>query len=415
MASPCGASAALEEAKAGIDNLKAKLQGGLDSVGDIGALADTIKAKLAEVNTPKVPSVSLQDELAKLSTLSPDEYTKKVAELKAQFGSGVPDLQKYIDAIPKPAGLNAAGDKNMFADLQQMIGNVGAAFQNAQDIINNASLENITSDVCKNVPNVEVVVITDANGNTTTSEPVEKPAPPVTPAKNPVKEEPPSTPPSDKFTFAFTKDKLVAAAGKSAGPWYDAMNQVLPKYGITTPERVAAFLGNCRTETNWTTLVESLKYKAEYLFNNMNPGRKRFATLEDAKAVEYKEESIANIVYMVGRKLLDPQPGDGYKFRGRGLMQLTFKENYLRASKGIYGDDRLVKDPDSVANDKTVAIETACYYFKTKNVNAWADKQDWGNCRSIVNAGSPGKDPSKIHGYDTGVKYQTTAYNALKA
>lgn len=416
MATPCGQSAALEEAKAGIDSLKEKIKGGLDSIGDLGAMTETIKAKMAEINPPKAPSVGLQDELAKLPTLKPDEYAAKVAEIKQKFGSAVPNLDDIIGKIPKPAGLDAFGEKNIFADLQKALGDVGAAFQNVQDMIANTSIADVVGDICKDVPNVQVEETVDpVTGAVVVSAPVEKPTPPVTPAENAKEEAKPSEAPAGGFTFKFTKDKLIAAAGPAAGSWYDAMAEVLPKYNITTPERVAAFLGNCKTETAWKSLEENLNYGAKYLFDNLNPGRKRFPTFEDALAVERKPESIANIIYMIGRKLLDPEPGDGWKYRGRGLMQLTFKENYLRASKSIYGDERLVKNPDQVAKDKQVAIETACYYFKNKNVNAWADKQDWGNCRSIVNAGSPGKDPSKIHGYADGVKNQEIAYKALKA
>lgn len=413
MASPCGVSAALEEAKAGIDSLKEKIKGGLDSIGDLGGIATTIKEKLKEVNVPQNPTIDLQEELAKLSGLSPDEYAAKVAELKQTFGSAVPNLDDIINKIPKPAGLTATGEKNIFTDLQKALGDVGAAFQNVQDLIAQTSVADIVADICKDVPNVQVETTTDETGAVVVSAPVEKPTPPVTPATNPVEEKKPSEPPAGGFTFKFTKDKLIAAGGSKAGDWFDAMASVLPKYDITTPERVAAFLGNCKTETNWTALEENLNYGAKYLFEHLNPGRKRFPTYEDALKVERKPEPIANIIYMVGRKLLDPQPGDGWKFRGRGLIQLTFKDGYLKASKAIYGDDRLIKNPDMVAKDKSTAIETAAWYFKCTNVNSWADKKDWGNCRSITNAGRPGMDPSKIHGYAEAVKNQENAYKAL--
>lgn len=408
--SPCGVNAALEEAMAGVDSLKEKLKGGLDSIGDIGSIVNTVKSKLAEVNAKAPIATNLQQELANLPNLPPEQYAAKVKQLKAQFGSTVPDLDKTIDAIPKPKGLTTQGQKDIFSQMDDALGNISATFKQAQEAINNASLENLVTDICKTVPNVESV----PNSDGTYGIPTEKPSAPVAPSKNPSVETKAAEAPSRGFTFNFTKAKLIAAGGQSAGPWFDAMYEMLPKYNITTPERVAAFIGNCRTETNWTTLEENLNYGADYLFNHLNPGRIRFPTMEDAVKVQRQPEKIANIVYMVGRKLLDPQPGDGWKYRGRGLIQLTFKENYLRASKAIYGDDRLVTSPDQVAKDKTCAIETACYYFKRANVNAWADKLDWGNCRSIVNAGSPGKDPSKIHGYAAAVKNQEQAYSALK-
>jgi putative chitinase len=423
----CGVSAALDEAKAGINTLKDKISGGLNSIGDLGGLATTIKSKLSEVNLPQLPTTNLQAELANLPNLKPEEYAAKVAELKKAFGSAVPNLDNIIDKIPKPVGVDGFGDKDIFADLKALTGNVGAAVKKAQEQLATLSIDSIVGDICKDVPNVEVITTTEIikiadpkTGKETkvevpvVSPPVEKAKPVKTPKENPVKEAKPAEPPAKGFTFDFTQDKLVRAAGKDAAQWYGAMVEVLPKYNITTPERVAAFLGNCRTETNWTVLSENLNYGAKYLFEHLNPGRLRFPTYEDAVKVERQAEKIANIIYMVGRKLLDPQPGDGWKYRGRGLIQLTFKENYLRASKAIFGDDRLVQNPDQVANDKAMAIETACYYFKRTNVNAWADLKDWGNCRSITNAGSPGKDPKKIHGYEIAVKHQETAYNVLK-
>ena len=441
MSSPCGINAALDEAKAGIDKLKEKIGQGLNGIGDIGSIADTIKNKLAEVNVPQLPSINLKEELIKLPSLSPDEYAAKVAELKSKFGTAVPDLDAIIAKIPKPVGLNAQGNKDIFAQLNDALGNVGAAFQNVQQQISQISLESLSASICDEkkidpvtkkevpmVPNVEVQpkTTTDKNGNVmivtdTTGAPVydtpkPKPTPPVTPKKDPVVEAKPSSPPAAGFTFAFTKEKLIKAGGTAAGEWYEYLNTMLPKYNITTPERVAAFVGNVGVETSWKNIEETVKYKAEYLFDKLNPGRKRFATLEDAQAAVSKgAEYVANIIYMVERKLLDPQPGDGWRYRGRGLKQLTFKDNYLRASKAFFGDDRLVKNPDLVVTDKNIAVETGCWYFKTKNISEYADKKDWGACGSLVNSGKPNADPKIIGGYEQRVKLTEKAYNVFSA
>lgn len=441
MASPCGINAALDEAKAGIDSLKEKIATGLNGIGDIGSIADTIKNKLKEVNVPQLPSTNLREELVNLPNLTPDEYTAKVAELKAKFGTAVPDLDAIIAKIPKPAGLNAQGNKDIFAQLNTALGNVGAAFQNVQQKLSETSLESIVSNICDEkkidpvtgkevpaVPNVEVQVktTTDSNGNVmvvtdTTGAPVydkpkPKPAPPATPKKDPVVETKPSSPPAAGFTFAFTKEKLIKAGGTAAGEWYEYLNTMLPKYNITTPERVAAFVGNVGVETSWKNIEETVKYKAEFLYKNLNPGNKRFATLEDAQiAVSKGAEYVANIIYMVERKLLDPEPGDGWKYRGRGLKQLTFKDNYLRASKAFFGDDRLVKNPDLVVTDKNIAVETGCWYFKTKNISDYADKKLWGECGALVNAGKPNTDPAKVIGYNDRVKLTEKAYSVFSA
>jgi putative chitinase len=416
----CGINAAVDDLKAGIDSLKDSISQGLDGLGSISDITKTIGAKLSEINVPEVPKVNLQDELANLSNVAADQYEAKVRQLKEYFGDSVPNLDEIINKIPKPEGVDAAGAKDIFAQLQSTATNIGSAIAKAKEQLNNLSLEALVADICKEVPNIEVAVETKVDEKTgdvavVVTKPIEVASPPKVPTKDPEKETPPTPVPVGKFTFAFTREKLVAAGGKAAGDWYDAMYVVLPKYNITTPERVAAFVANCKTETNFTTLVENLNYKAAYLFNHMNPGKIRFPTLADAEEVARKgQEAIANVVYMVGRKLYDPQPGDGWKYRGRGLIQLTFKDGYLRASKDIYQDDRLVKNPDLVATDKQVAIDTAAWYFKRGNVNSWADKFDWGNCRSIVNAGSPGKDPTKIHGYTTAVKSSEEAYKIFK-
>ena len=143
--SPCGANAALEEAMAGVDALKAKLSAGLDSLTDVGSLTDKLKAKLAEVNPVKTPSINLQQELASLTGLTPEEYNAKVAALKKQFGEAVPDLDKIISGIPKPKGTNAQGGGDIFGKINDALGNAGAVFQAVQDKINNASSNTLSS------------------------------------------------------------------------------------------------------------------------------------------------------------------------------------------------------------------------------------------------------------------------------
>jgi putative chitinase len=437
----CGINAAIDEVKAGVDMLKEKLAAGVESIGDVGAIAQTIKNKLAEVNIPQVPSVNLQQELANLPNLSPDEYAAKVKDLKEKFGQAMTDAGQDLDAIinkiPKPAGLGLEGSKDIFAGLNALTDKVGAAFKNAQEQLSQLNIESIVGDICKDVPNIEVVVASETKvivdpqnpqkektiDVPVVSAPEKKPTPPKTPSTNPAKEARAPEPPAKGFTFDFTQAKLIAAAGKNAGPWFDAMKTVLPKFNITTPERVAAFVGNCRNETQWVNLSENLKYKAEYLFNNMNGRKKiRFPTFEDAKAVERKEREIANIVYVVDRTKGEiggePEgPDHGWKYRGRGLLQLTFKPNYLACSKGLYGDDRLCQNPDIVATDKQVALETSCYYWKTNNLNEWCDKKAWGDVRAIVNSGRPlsaKNTPEKIHGYKEAVKYTEEAYAVFK-
>lgn len=462
--SPCGVNAALDEAKAKIDELKAKIAGGLDSIGDLGSISDTIKSKLASVNTPKIENVSLQAELAKLPYLTPEEYNAAVAKIKNHFGSSVDNLDDIINKIPKPPGV-ASENSSLFDKLKDLANNVQTTTQNILDALSEENIAKSITDLCKEVPNVEsklppvsVSIVTDANGDPVrdangnikfvvqgaekdadgdyvtsegekiillkdssgnpvtdsqgdpiaTTKPAEKAPAPITPQKNPVKETAPSPPPAGGFTFTFTKDKFVAAAGASAAAWYDAAAEMLPKYGITTPERVAGWIGQIRVETGFSSdpkkLEENLMYSAKGLAATF---KKYFKTLEDAIPFEKKPEKIANKVYG-GRYLNgDEASGDGYRYRGRGLKQLTFKANYQACSRDLYKDDRLVTNPDQVASDKKIAIETSLWFWKRNNLSGFADKQDYKGLSIKVNGGE--------NGLADRLKYTDAALKVLKA
>ena len=147
----------------------------------------------------------------------------------------------------------------------------------------------------------------------------------------------------------------------------------------------------------------------------LNPKKSRFPTLADAEELVKKgREAIMNVIY--ANRMLNgaPETGDGFKYRGRGLKQLTGKDNYIRASKSFFGDDRLVKNPDQVLTDKNIAVETGCWYYKTANIAAYADKKDWGACASLVNFGRPDGEPGKIFGYNDRIKFTEKAYAVFK-
>lgn len=413
----CGINAAIDEAKAAIDNLKIQISSGVESINNLGALAQTIKDKLAEVNLPQIPTINLQEELAKLPTLNPDEYAAAVQSIKDKFGSAVPNLDEVISKIPKPFGIEGADVKDIFAELRGAVDGFGAAFKDAQEAINNFSLEAAVADICKEVPNVEVTteVKEEVRVNPTTqreevvevvvvSPPVEEPKPPVVPQKNPVKDPvpPPKPPPANGFTFDFSKDKLAKAISVKASEWHDAMKEVLPKYGITTPERVSIFLGQLVAEANvnFSALKESSAYspKAYFSICQKRLGLKSVDECAPYLASPEKtfqglyEATLDGTFHYKGKELNTNaiQVGDGARFCGRGLKQLTGRANYTRASKEIYGDDRLVKNPDLVATDKAVALETACWFWKSRNLNGLADQFDVVAVTKKVNGGDLG-------------------------
>ncbi|NCV80024.1 MAG: hypothetical protein EBW25_04485, partial [Actinobacteria bacterium] len=108
--------------------------------------------------------------------------------------------------------------------------------------------------------------------------------------------------------------------------WHRALSQLLPDYEINTPQRIAAFMAQCAHESgNFVFLTENLNYKAESLMKIFG---KYFKDMATAKAYEKKPEKIANRIYANRMGNGDEASGDGYRYRGRGLIQLTGKTNY---------------------------------------------------------------------------------------
>jgi putative chitinase len=161
--------------------------------------------------------------------------------------------------------------------------------------------------------------------------------------------------------------------------WEQALNQVFAKYDISTPARQACFIGQCMHESNnFKTLEENLNYSAKGL---MATWPSRFDAAEAARC-ERKPELIANKVY-AGR-MGNTEDGEGYKFRGRGLKQLTGKENYNNCGSAI-GED-LIEHPDLLLTMKYAAL-SAGWFWNKKNLNALADLNDIEQMTKRINGG----------------------------
>ncbi|MFN4025332.1 MAG: peptidoglycan-binding protein [Hyphomonas sp.] len=163
----------------------------------------------------------------------------------------------------------------------------------------------------------------------------------------------------------------------------------LGRYEINTPLRLAHFLGQGLVETGWLRFTtESLNYSAERLpkifsFYRQNPAL--------ARQHAHRQELIANTVYgpqtALGQRLGNTQPGDGWKFRGRGFIQLTGRDNYTRYGNAAGLD--LANDPDIISKDLTKSIEVAAAFWKTNGLNRWADENDAAKVSRGVNRGNP--------------------------
>jgi putative chitinase len=193
--------------------------------------------------------------------------------------------------------------------------------------------------------------------------------------------------------FNFTKNMLASllTKNKEVDAWYNAMVAILPKYDITTPERVAGFIAQCSHESlQFTVLEENLNYSEAALHSVFG---KYF---RDRSAVAYarKPEKIANIVYASRMGNGSEKTGDGWKFRGRGVIQLTGHDNYTAFGKDVGKDVNAVI---SYLGTKEGALESACWYWNSRDINKAADAGDITKMTKLINGGTIGLEDRKKH------------------
>ena len=191
------------------------------------------------------------------------------------------------------------------------------------------------------------------------------------------------------FTFEFTAEKLAKCIKKNKFPqeWHDGLCNQLPKFGIVTPARVAGFVSQCQHESaDFTVLQENLNYSAKGL---MGIFKKYFPDEASANQYARKPEMIANRVYANRMGNGSEASGDGYKFRGRGIVQLTGRANYAKCSMDLFGDDCLVQDPDLVCEPE-YAILSACWFWHKNRLNDICDKGDVVLLSKRINGGTIG-------------------------
>lgn len=176
-----------------------------------------------------------------------------------------------------------------------------------------------------------------------------------------------------------------------ADKWAVALNDTCEEFGIDTPYRIAGFISNVAHESGGFKFVsENLNYSAASL---MRVWSSRFPTLEIAQRYAMNPEKIANRAYADRMGNGDEASGDGWKYRGRGLIQLTGKNNYVAYSLAC--DNEALQYPDIVAEPK-YAAESAGWFWNVNRLNALADAQDVvGMCKRI-NGGLNGLDDRQM-------------------
>ena len=174
------------------------------------------------------------------------------------------------------------------------------------------------------------------------------------------------------------------------GKWLEPLKETFEKYNIDTTKRQAAFIGQCMHESaGFKTLNENLNYSAKAL---MATWPSRFPNEEVANEYARQPEKIANKVYG-GRMGNDVESsGEGWKYRGRGIKQLTGKENYERCGAGLGVD--LVENPDLLLEPRYAAL-SAGWFWNKHNLNDLADKGDIETMTKRINGGLLGLDARK--------------------
>lgn len=174
--------------------------------------------------------------------------------------------------------------------------------------------------------------------------------------------------------------------------WYSAFQQLLPDYDINTPLRVAHFIAQCAHESgNFNFVEENLNYRAASL---MATFKKYFPTMDIAQQYEKKPERIANRVYANRMGNGDEASGDGYKYRGRGLIQLTGRDNYtfFAGSLGIP-----VEEAAAYMSTFEGAAQSACFFWEQNKLNRFADANDVRGLTRAINGGFIGLEDRIKH------------------
>jgi len=194
--------------------------------------------------------------------------------------------------------------------------------------------------------------------------------------------------------FILSREQLteLIPGNPNIDQWYDAMEKLLNDYDINTPLRIAHFIAQCAHESgNFVFIKENLNYRAASLRKVFG---KYFPT--DALAAQYanKGEKIANKVYANRMGNGDEASGDGFRFCGRGLIQLTGRDNYTLFANSI---DITVEEASEYLQTFEGAVQSACWYWKQNNLNRFADDNDVKGLTRAINGGYNGLAEREKH------------------
>lgn len=195
----------------------------------------------------------------------------------------------------------------------------------------------------------------------------------------------------------FDEPAVPVTLKPGAEEWVNRLITYAVQYGITSKDEIAMILGNCHNETGgFTEFKESKGYTWQ---NLMDIWPKRFPTKESAQSlVKQGKAAVLNNIY--GGRMGNTEPGDGWKYRGRGPIQLTGKNNYRAVGKLIGAD--LVNNPDLLVTDADISAKSVIGYWKVyTDLRKHAMAGNWTKVRELANGGTTGmKEATKwYHNY----------------
>jgi putative chitinase len=198
----------------------------------------------------------------------------------------------------------------------------------------------------------------------------------------------------------ITQEQLqqIIPGNSNVAEWHQALEQLLPDYAINTTERVSAFLAQCAHESGgFEAIQENLNYRSTSLQKTFP---KYFVTLTEAEDYAHNPERIANRVYANRMGNGPEESGDGYRYCGRGLIQLTGRNNYQAFADSIGASLDSITDYLQTFEG---SVQSACWFWETHGLNELADS---GNIREITR---------KINGGYNGLDDRETRYEHAKA
>jgi putative chitinase len=199
---------------------------------------------------------------------------------------------------------------------------------------------------------------------------------------------------SFKFDFTLAQLKQIIPNNPYIDHWYEALCEILPDYDIDTKPRVAAFLAQCAHESGgFRAIKENLNYRPETLIKLF---KKYFdlITAQQYCAMPNKQEAIANRIYANRMGNGPEESGDGYRYCGRGLIQLTGKDNYTRYAQST---EQTVESASEHLTTFEGCVQSAAWFWEANNLNQYADSGDILTMTKRINGGTIGLEDRIKH------------------